>query len=110
MRDSAVVEIAIDFGRLERGTLVPRMAGLSTAFAFGGLAVCCFLRVVLFFSVRFGDIAGGRFGRVRRVLLGFGQFCFELRNSLFPLVEILLQPSTSLTIARSFPCHHGGKL
>ena len=95
----------MDFGRFELRALVPGMAGLSTPFAFGGLAVCCLLRVV-----RLGDIAGGWFGRVRRVLLGFGQFYFESRNSLFQFVKILLQPSTSLTLAGAFPCHHGEKL
>ncbi len=105
-----VVEIPIDFGRLERGTLVPRMAGLSTAFAFGGLAVLFVFLVVLVLAAGINDVAGGRFGRVLRVLFGSGQFCFELRNPLFQFLEILLQPSTSLTADRSFPCHNGEKL
>lgn len=105
-----VIEEVINFGGIKRRALVPSMAGLCAAFAFGRFVAGCCLPVVLLITFGFGDVAGRRFGRVRRVLLGLGQVGFELRYAFFQLLEFLLEPTTSSTTATSFLRHNNGKV
>jgi len=90
-----VVEKVIDFGFLERLSFMTWVSRLTTAFAFAFILLA---RGLLF--GRFDDIAGGRFGRIARILFGFSQCGFQRRNALIQRLDLAIQRLTIRTTCR----------